>query len=829
MFGGSGGIANVVQNVEALQTKVEAQEAAIKTLESNLDQQFWRINERLDAVINRFDALGVNANRHEGDGEQRPRDQRARGDAFIAPVAANFRGRVAGGDSSDEEEDMSGASVWWKKLQSRCYREERGSSELSPRQKNLAIKVELMMKLQGVLQCGMDKIVTERYIDVCHLLKKIVPSIYKSFVYRRLIFLQNLKDFSLFERKCGHHRAILNEELKVVENALRRNFKSYGAWEHRKWVLRKEYSSVDQELQLLDQFQKADSRNFHAWNYRRFVAKLKNLPAEEELKYATNMIESNFSNYSAWHNRSVILSHLLREKSQGFDSKHNVLKEEYYLVHQALFTDPDDQSGWFYHLWILAQTVAPDAPSLISSWPAHGLDLVVSSNGALPLILYFDQVVEDLVVSSNGALPLILYFDQVVEGVNSSTVTVKYTFCEGEDLIWKPLSVNYSGKAQAWMTYLKFPEPGNNLSEVYTVEVSLGQVKGVISSSGSSLSLPLRFTFTMRLQSTPAEHNEEDVTMKMLSWKDENFCRNEVLQYFNPSVFPSDLNISEDGQQKTLKWKLETINQEVALFQDLLGMNCKIGKLTLARLLLAQDSLMLHNPASVSQKTNFREILELFRDLMKLDPTHSRFYKDKLSVVLMEEVVSDRNSLEGHCWFYGTSTSSLTQNIICLRLDNLSLSRIGSFENLLWVQMIDLRENELRSIEGLEVLQRLTCLNLSHNKLSSFTALAPLRLLSSLRVLDISYNEIGAHSIDTTRYLCSSPLSHSARDDCNLDEYAIDNVDTLKYWEAVLVFRDLQLTQLDVVGNAVSDDDKFSLLLVKILPKLKWLDGKAVC
>ncbi|KAK9155604.1 hypothetical protein Sjap_003084 [Stephania japonica] len=668
-------------------------------------------------------------------------------------------------------------------------------------------KAAKLRSLQSlVLHNHQNKIYDKEALEVSSKLLELNPEFYTAWNYRKLAVESAL----LSEENSDTIRAILNEELKVVENALRRNFKSYGAWEHRKWVLKKEYSSVDQELQLLDQFQKADSRNFHAWNYRRFVAKLKNLPAKEELKYTTNMIESNFSNYSAWHSRSVILSHLLKEKPQGFNSKHDVLKEEYDLVHQALFTDPDDQSGWFYHLWLLAQTAAPDAPSLISLWPPHGSDLVVSSNGALPLILYFDQV---------------------VEGVNSSTITVAHTFCEGEGLIWKPLSVNYSGKAQAWMTYLKFPEPGNNSSEVYTVVVGLGQVKGIISSSGSSLSSPLRFTFTMRVQSTPSEHSEGIVTMKMLSWKDEDFCRNEeVLQYFNPCILPSELlNISEDCQQTTLKSKLEIFTHEIELFRDLLiEMNCKIGMLTLARLLLAHDALMLHSTASVSQKANSEKILELFTDLMKLDPTHSRFYKDKLSIVLMEQVVSNRKSLEGHCWYYGTSTFSLTQNSICLRLNNLSLSRIGSFEHLLWVQMIDLRENELRSIEGLEVLQRLTCLNLSHNKLSSFTALSPLTLLSSLKVLDISYNEIGAHSIDTTRYLCSSPLSHSAGDDCNLGEYAIDDVDMAKYWEAVLVFRGLQLMQLDVVGNAVSDDDEFSFLLVKILPKLKWLDGNAV-
>lgn len=50
---------------------------------------------------------------------------------------------------------------------------------------------------------------------------------------------------------------------------MRKNFKSYGAWHHRKWVLSKGHSSTDNELRLLNGFQKADPRNFHAWNYRR--------------------------------------------------------------------------------------------------------------------------------------------------------------------------------------------------------------------------------------------------------------------------------------------------------------------------------------------------------------------------------------------------------------------------------------------------------------------------------------------------------------------------------------------------------------------------------
>ncbi|KAJ0554483.1 putative leucine-rich repeat domain superfamily [Helianthus annuus] len=109
---------------------------------------------------------------------------------------------------------------------------------------------------------------------------------------------------------------------------------------------------------------------------------------------------------------------------------------------------------------------------------------------------------------------------------------------------------------------------------------------------------------------------------------------------------------------------------------------------------------------------------------------------------------------------------------MCLRLNSLSLSQTGSFERLLWVQSLDLSHNQLHSIEGLEAFQLLSCLNLSHNNLSSFTALDPLRFLKSLRVLDISYNEIGAHTVDTRRYLCSSPLSHTLDYDKKFEEVA---------------------------------------------------------
>lgn len=122
-------------------------------------------------------------------------------------------------------------------------------------------------------------------------------------------------------------------------------------------------------------------------------------------------------------------------------------------------------------------------------------------------------------------------------------------------------------------------------------------------------------------------------------------------------------------------------------------------------------------------------------------------------------------------------------------------------------------------------MQLLSCLNLSHNKLPSVTALGPLRLLKSLKVLDVSHNEIGSHSIDTTRYLCPSPLSHSEEVDWKCDEVVTEVDNVSKYWEAFLIFKGLSLKQLDISGNAIADE-RFKSFLVRFLPTLKWLDGE---
>ncbi|KAI5682226.1 hypothetical protein M9H77_03454 [Catharanthus roseus] len=94
MSSANGDIQNVVQDIEALRDRMDAQEAAVRTLEGNLDQRFLRLDQCFDEMINRFDALGVNTNKNRNDGGQRLRNQLARGGVANVSVAANDQNQI---------------------------------------------------------------------------------------------------------------------------------------------------------------------------------------------------------------------------------------------------------------------------------------------------------------------------------------------------------------------------------------------------------------------------------------------------------------------------------------------------------------------------------------------------------------------------------------------------------------------------------------------------------------------------------------------------------------------------------------------------------------
>ncbi|KAJ3599004.1 hypothetical protein NHX12_032967 [Muraenolepis orangiensis] len=162
---------------------------------------------------------------------------------------------------------------------------------------------------------------------------------------------------------------IYESELSFVECCLKQNPKSYGSWHQRGWVsARLPRPDWARELSLCDRCLSLDERNFHCWDYRRVVVRMSGVAVDQELRFTDRLIGSNFSNYSSWHYRSTLLPLLhpgppkpAHEPTHASPQTHahrvceEQLLKEYELVQNAFFTDPNDQSAWFYYRWLLGR------------------------------------------------------------------------------------------------------------------------------------------------------------------------------------------------------------------------------------------------------------------------------------------------------------------------------------------------------------------------------------------------------------------------------------------------------------------------------------------
>ncbi|CAI4044799.1 hypothetical protein SUVZ_10G1660 [Saccharomyces uvarum] len=155
-----------------------------------------------------------------------------------------------------------------------------------------------------------------------------------------------------------------NEELAFVMMQLKHYPKVYWIWNHRLWVL--EHYPTDSckiwqtELAVVNKLLELDARNYHGWHYRRIVVgnieKITHSSLDkEEFEYTTAKINSNISNYSAWHQRVQIISRMF-QKGEINNQKDYIQTEVSYIIN-AMFTDAEDQSVWFYIKWFIKNDI----------------------------------------------------------------------------------------------------------------------------------------------------------------------------------------------------------------------------------------------------------------------------------------------------------------------------------------------------------------------------------------------------------------------------------------------------------------------------------------
>ncbi|EME32703.1 Geranylgeranyl transferase type-2 subunit alpha [Galdieria sulphuraria] len=188
------------------------------------------------------------------------------------------------------------------------------------------------------------------------------PDEYSLWNYHKRFVLNEIEKIMNYEPASFQEAAeqLFDSEFELTQRALYRHPKAYSAWQHRIFLLKtakyhlpsKIYEGYfKKELEICAKLLDLDDRNFHGWAHRMRVGDIRGLqPSREELQFVTERIYGNFSNYSAWHHRSRILPILFKDQR---DQYYLAVQEDLELVKQAIFTEPEDQSAWFYFRWLL--------------------------------------------------------------------------------------------------------------------------------------------------------------------------------------------------------------------------------------------------------------------------------------------------------------------------------------------------------------------------------------------------------------------------------------------------------------------------------------------
>ena len=172
------------------------------------------------------------------------------------------------------------------------------------------------------------------------------------------------------------------------------------------------------------------------------------------------------------------------------------LEEEYELVKNSFYTDPDDQSGWFYYCWLLGQTIAPVSTHVNGCWPPAESKIVINSKNSTYTLPYNKPSVGKL-----ETLPLLLSFSNSVTGVSNGTVSVSIDGSDALELDWKPIEP-WQKYGRKWTTDIMHHLPSS--SGQSAVSILVGTVPGIVSSDGQAFEASYRSRFHLHMREISA-------------------------------------------------------------------------------------------------------------------------------------------------------------------------------------------------------------------------------------------------------------------------------------------------------------------------------------
>ncbi|KAG0316961.1 hypothetical protein BGZ99_006573 [Dissophora globulifera] len=499
---------------------------------------------------------------------------------------------------------------------------------------------------------------------------------------------------------------IYSNELEFVQENLKLNPKSYFMWNHRRWCL--EHMSNprwDKELAMVSKFLELDARNCKRYIIRQLdlqdkVSSDKILErAQSEFDYTTTKISQNFSNYSAWHNRSTLLGKLADDMTE--EERQATVDNEFDLVKNAIYTDPEDQSAWLYHLWLIgreSRSISILGSSVISF---HPLEIVVA----------FDETVKFVnpptVSTMVNHLPVPLAGEWKATGTDSTLGTI-WIFQQAPGAEYGPTVELVVFEDDVCSFRLGARLHSAVCFELETVEKDLSKISGRL--GRLVVGKNLMCDVTKRIGHVPDPDGTLDTqkenrkhTVTSLTTSDSLDDRTALLE--REIAVVRELNEIEPDS----KWPIQILSMLLSELRQTVRIHSTQAKLLDDECIELQEKLITIDPLRQERYEDRRTQLVFGRETLHLIKDGKRFPEVEFEEDLPPSLDLSMRGLTH------IPISAYLVHLHTLNLDSNAITSTRFIRNLLNVRHVNLANNMIKRLEGLQHAPSLEILTLENN------------------------------------------------------------------------------------------------------------------